>query len=78
MANQIENGQIYQQPVKREIWRHEAELTGLTPNLRIPYQVTSIREDAEKVSSEVFTLAPSPKSGTLLKILLTSELPIIN
>ena len=24
LANQIENGQIYQQPIKREIWRHEA------------------------------------------------------
>ncbi|MBK1986012.1 fibronectin type III domain-containing protein [Sphaerospermopsis aphanizomenoides BCCUSP55] len=73
IANQTETGQIYQQPVKREIWRHEAEVTGLTPNLRIPYYVTSITEDGEKVRSEVFTLAPSPKPGTSLKILLTSD-----
>ncbi|WP_413174445.1 metallophosphoesterase [Anabaena azotica] len=73
VANQTENGQIFQQPVKREIWRHEAEVTDLTPNVRIPYQVTSIREDGEKVSSAVFTLAPSPKPGTALKILLTSD-----
>ncbi|MBD2293880.1 metallophosphoesterase [Anabaena sphaerica FACHB-251] len=73
VANQTENGQIYQQPVKREIWRHEAEVTGLTPNVRVPYYVTSTREDGEKVSSKVFTLAPTPKPGTPLKILLTSD-----
>ncbi|MBD2694992.1 metallophosphoesterase family protein [Anabaena catenula] len=73
VANQTENGQIYQKPVKREIWRHEAELTGLVANVRIPYQVTSIREDGASVSSEIFTLAPTPKPGTPLKILLTSD-----
>ncbi|WP_353931253.1 metallophosphoesterase [Okeanomitos corallinicola TIOX110] len=73
VADQRENGKIYQQPIKRDIWRHEAEVTGLIANVRIPYYVTSIREDGEKVSSEVFTLAPSPKPGTPLKILLTSD-----
>ncbi|RUS97882.1 hypothetical protein DSM107003_17570 [Trichormus variabilis SAG 1403-4b] len=73
VANQTENGQIYQKPVKREIWRHEAEVTGLVANVRIPYQVTSIREDGASVSSEIFTLAPTPKPGTPLKILLTSD-----
>ncbi|MFM2062147.1 MAG: hypothetical protein RLZZ507_1817 [Cyanobacteriota bacterium] len=73
VANQTENGQVYQQPVKREIWRHEAEVTGLTPHLKVPYYVTSIREDGAKVNSEVFTLAASPKPGTPLKILLTSD-----
>jgi Calcineurin-like phosphoesterase len=73
VANQTKNGQIYQKPVKREIWRHEAEVTGLVANVRIPYHVTSIREDGTSVSSEVFTLAPTPKPGTALKILLTSD-----
>ncbi|BAZ28014.1 metallophosphoesterase [Cylindrospermum sp. NIES-4074] len=73
VANQTQDGQVYQQPVQREIWRHEAEVTGLTPNLRVPYRVTSVREDGESVSSDVFTLAPTPKPGTPLKILLTSD-----
>jgi 3',5'-cyclic AMP phosphodiesterase CpdA len=73
VADQKANGQVYQQPVKRDIWRHEAEVSGLTPNLRVPYYVTSIREDGKKVNSEVFTLAPTPKPDTPLKILLTSD-----
>lgn len=60
-------------PLQRDIWRHEAEVTGLTAGVRIPYRVTSIREDGESVSSDVFTLEPTPKLGTPLKILLTSD-----
>ncbi|MDZ7959270.1 MAG: metallophosphoesterase family protein [Aulosira sp. DedQUE10] len=72
-GKQTENGQVYQQPVWRDIWRHEAEVTGLTPGVRVNYRITSLREDGETVSSEVFTLAPNPKPGTPLKILLTSD-----
>ncbi|BAY23165.1 metallophosphoesterase [Calothrix sp. NIES-2100] len=72
-ANQTENGQVYQQTLWRDIWRHEAEVTGLTPGVRVNYRVTSVREDGETVSSDVFTLAPNPKPGTPLKILLTSD-----
>lgn len=61
-----------QQPVIRDIWRHEAEVTNLTPG-RVAYRVTSVREDGESVTSKVFTLAPSPTPGTPLKILLTSD-----
>jgi hypothetical protein len=73
VANQTQNGQIYQQPVKRDIWRHEAEVTGLTADVRLPYRVTSTREDGETITSDIFTLTPSPKPGTPLKILLTSD-----
>jgi hypothetical protein len=62
-----------QKPVNRDIWRHEAEVTGLTTGVRVPYRVTSIREDGENISSDVFTLAPTPQAGTPLKILLTSD-----
>jgi Calcineurin-like phosphoesterase len=68
-----ENSQVNQKPVLRDIWRHEAEVTGLTGDVRVNYRVTSVREDGETVSSEVFTLAPNPKPGTPLKILLTSD-----
>jgi hypothetical protein len=73
VGNQTQNGQVYQQPVQRHIWRHEAEVTGLTPGVRVNYRVTSVCEDGTSVSSNVFTLAPTPEPGTPLKILLTSD-----
>ncbi|AUT00716.1 metallophosphoesterase [Nostoc sp. CENA543] len=62
-----------EKPVNRDIWRHEAEVTGLTPGVRVNYSVTSIREDEESISSDVFTLASKPQPNTPLKILLTSD-----
>ncbi|MBD2727511.1 metallophosphoesterase [Nostoc sp. FACHB-892] len=72
VANQTQDGQVYQKTVQRDIWRHEAEVTGLT-HLRVNYRVTSVREDGETVNSDVFTLAATPKPDTPLKILLTSD-----
>jgi len=69
---QTQKGQVYK-PIMRDIWRHEAEVTGLTPGTRVPYRVTSVREDGKTISSAEFTLAPKPKSDTPLKILLTSD-----
>jgi Calcineurin-like phosphoesterase len=71
--SQVANQTEYQKPVIRDIWRHEAEITGLIFGVRLPYRVTSVREDGERVDSNVFSLAPSPKPGTPLKILLTSD-----
>ncbi|MBD2202243.1 metallophosphoesterase family protein [Calothrix sp. FACHB-1219] len=73
VGNQTANSQVYQQTVNRDIWRHEAEITGLIADVRVNYRVNSWREDGESVSSDVFTLAPNPKPGTPLKILLTSD-----
>ena len=56
----------------RDIWRHEAVVTGLTPNQRVPYQVESI-QDRQVVSSDRFTLASQPTSSTSLQILFTSD-----
>jgi hypothetical protein len=73
VGKQTEEGEIYTKPTWRDIWRHEAEVTQLSPGLRVPYQVTSVREDGEIVSSKKFTLAPNPIPQTPLKILLTSD-----
>lgn len=62
-----------QQPTIRDLWRHEAEVTGLTPATRVPYRVTSTREDGESVSSAQFTLTAKPSPGMPLSILLTSD-----
>jgi hypothetical protein len=73
VGNQTEDGQIYERPVRREIWRHEAVVSDLVPGERISYRVRSVREDGKSVSSDIFSLAPTPSPGTPLKILLTSD-----
>lgn len=73
VGDQTKDGQVYKKPTMRDIWRHEAEVTGLTPSSRVPYRVTSVREDGKTVSSAEFTLAPKPTAETPLKILLTSD-----
>jgi len=73
LGNQNHENQVDKQPRKRDIWRHEAEVEGLTSGTRVPYQVTSVQEDGKTVSSGVFSLAPQPQAGTALKILLTSD-----
>ena len=57
----------------RDVWRHEATVSGLEPGLRQPYYVTSEQLDGQTVSSRQFTLAPNPAKGQPLKILLTSD-----
>ncbi len=69
----VEGSEKLQTPTRREIWRHEAEATGLTPGRRVPYRVTSVREDGQGIDSDTFTLAPLPKPGQPLQILLTSD-----
>jgi Calcineurin-like phosphoesterase len=71
--NQTEDGQIYQKPVTRDIWRQEGEVTNLTPNKKENYCVTSIAENNEILSSKIYTLTSAPTPGTPQKILLTSD-----
>ncbi len=58
--------------VPREAWRHEAEVTGLTPGARVEYRVVSV-DDGELAGSGTFTLAPAPRPGDDLRVLLTSD-----
>ncbi len=60
-------------PERRDIWRHEAEVTGLVPGKRVPYQVTSVDDLQHRISSDRFTLSAAPPTGSGLKILLTSD-----
>jgi len=73
VGKQIEDAQVYKKPTLRDIWRHEAVVSGLTASNRLPYRVTSVREDGQSISSNQFTLAPKPTPQTPLKILLTSD-----
>jgi hypothetical protein len=62
----------YEQTTPRDIWRHEAEVSGLMPGERVFYQVVSLKNN-EEIKSDRFTLSPNPKPNTPLKILLTSD-----
>lgn len=72
VGQQTQEVQVYQQPVNRDIWRHEAEVSGLSAS-RIPYRVVSQREDGKLATSRSFNFAALPAMGTPLKILLTSD-----
>ncbi|MGF1491555.1 MAG: metallophosphoesterase [Microcoleaceae cyanobacterium] len=73
VGTQTPDNPVYSQPVEREIWRHEAEVQGLTSGVRVPYQVTSASATGQSVQSQTFTLAAQPQAGVELKILLTSD-----
>lgn len=73
VGQQTEDGQRFNAPVLRDIWRHEATITGLSSGRRVPYRVTSALKDGTVVSSDRFTLAPSPPPDAPQKILLTSD-----
>ena len=73
VGEQTEDALVYQKPTPRDIWRHEAKVTRLTPGQRVPYRVTSVRNDGQIVKSNPFTLASAPPPHTPLKILLTSD-----
>ncbi len=62
----------YSQTSRRHIWRHEGEISGLNQGEKIPYKVVSLVKE-NKIESNVFSLTPSPKKETPLKILLTSD-----
>lgn len=73
IGEQQEDGTVFSQPTIREIWRHEAEITELIPDQRVPYFVTSFQDDATSIQSKNFTLSAAPSPGKALKILLTSD-----
>lgn len=60
-------------PTFRPVWRHEAEVTGLIPGQRLPYQVRSQQENGTILTSGTFSLAAAPPAEQPLQILLTSD-----
>lgn len=76
-GSNLQNGrsdrEFPQEPIFRDIWRHEAQATDLSPNRRVPYYITSTRKDGQSISSRQFTLSPLPPPGKPVKILLTSD-----
>ena len=73
VGEQTEDAQVYAGYTPRDVWRHEATVSGLTPGERVPYTVTSVTPDGTQVTSDTFSLAPLPGAGQALTILLTSD-----
>jgi len=73
VGEQQGDGSVYSATTPRDVWRHEAQVTGLESGVRVPYFVTSIADDGTEISSDEFTLQPAPVEGQELSILLTSD-----
>lgn len=73
IGEQSSNGHLYTQLTDRTVYRHEALVTGLSQGEKIPYKVSSVREDGFVATTKTYTLSAKPKAGTDLKILLTSD-----
>ncbi|MDF9717701.1 metallophosphoesterase [Nocardioides sp. ChNu-153] len=58
--------------VDRDVWRHEAAVTGLAPGAEVPYRVVSL-DGSATAGSGTFTLQPAARAGDDLDILLTSD-----
>lgn len=58
--------------VARDVWRHEAKVTGLAPGEKIPYHVVSAK-GSRFVRSGSFKLSPAAARGQAQRILLTSD-----
>ncbi len=73
VGEQVEDGQLYTAYTPRDIWRHEAYVSGLAQGVRVPYFVTSIADNGTEIVSDTFSLQPLPAPGQPLRILLTSD-----
>lgn len=62
----------YDALVERPVWRHEALVTGLERDERVPYYVTSVDGD-DVARSAVYSLQPTPTPGSAATIVLTSD-----
>ena len=58
--------------VQQTIYRHEARVTGLAANQRVPYIAISTINDVD-FKSEAFSLQPLPEPDQPVKILVTSD-----
>ncbi|MEL7046784.1 MAG: metallophosphoesterase, partial [Pseudomonadota bacterium] len=58
--------------VEQDIYRHEARVTGLEANRRVPYYAVTESNGAE-FKSQLFSLQPLPSPDQPVKILITSD-----
>ncbi|MGD1899762.1 MAG: fibronectin type III domain-containing protein [Phormidesmis sp.] len=66
-------GRAYPEVTKRNIWRHEATVTGLKPGDRTPYRVISKHATGQLITSDSFTLSAATNPDQPQTILLASD-----
>jgi hypothetical protein len=60
-------------PQRRQVYRHEATVTGLAPGQRVAYVAISGIDGVEYRSSRDYTLQPLPAPGQPVRILMSSD-----
>jgi len=68
VGSQMADGKVYAQTQVRPIWRHEAKISGLLPNQRIPYRVNSLTTDGKIAISKTFRERGWTDSGDQIRI----------
>jgi hypothetical protein len=68
-------GRTYTGLTERDIWRHEATVTGLTAGVRVPYVAVS-SDGTKAMRSDDNTLQALPAVGQTTRLLLTSDLQL--
>ncbi|MEE4213300.1 MAG: hypothetical protein V2I43_28985, partial [Parvularcula sp.] len=71
-ASRLENAP--QEVQRRVVYRHEAEISGLTPGSERTYRIMSVDENGGVHYAGPFTLEPAPRAGEPIEILLTSDM----
>lgn len=61
------------QVTERPIWRHQATILGLKPDVKLPYRAISNFSKRQSVQSDRFQLSALPSGDRPLQILLTSD-----
>jgi hypothetical protein len=61
------------QVAERPIWRHQATILGLKPDVKLPYRAVSDFSKFQSVQSDHFQLSALPSGDRPLQILLTSD-----
>jgi hypothetical protein len=61
------------QLIERPIWQHQAIISGLKPDIKLPYHVVSDFSETRSVHSNRFSLSALPSRDRPLQILLTSD-----
>lgn len=74
-ASSSVSGRSFTGVTERDIWRHEAVVTGLQAGQRLRYVAVS-HDGSESLRSDENTLQPLPQAGQRTRLLLTSDLQL--
>ena len=74
-ASSVVSGRTYAGVLERDVWRHEATISGLAAGQKRPYVAVSVHNGETRRSGE-YELQPLPAVGQTTRFLLTSDLQL--